>query len=83
MFLPSYIMLDPDEVKSPAQIQHMYARVQAAYDAGTSFFTKEAFRQVVQAFDRNDEVIRLAGVDGAIVGFRLRDEEDAEPGIIM
>lgn len=85
MLLPSFIMLDPDEVKSPAEIRRLQSKVQAIYDTGKPFFTKKVFRQVVQAFDRKDGVVRVTGVDGVIVGFRLRDEEDDsdKPSIVM
>lgn len=56
------------------------ARVKAAYDAGTPFFTKDAIRSVVEAFDRirlegSNETVSITGIDGVPIEFRLRTGE--------
>lgn len=58
-------------------IDQVPSKIRAIYDSHKPFFTREAFAQVVQSFDKIlhegqlDEIISITGIDGVEVQFRL------------
>ena len=65
--------------EDPARAQ---AAVQAAYNLGCPFFTRDAFQSAAEAFDRARQEgtsggteVAIKGVDGVVVNFRLQTGE--------
>ena len=57
--------------RSEEKIAQAVATCRALYDSGKPFFTKDAIRRLVQAFDNREEVAAVTGVNGVDIRFRI------------